>query len=69
MGTKRRRQAGARLGYIISRRTLEYRPQIHISRRCERAAAGKAIVRLVGHAGGSVHKPEDILKAIMEVAR
>ena len=38
-------------------------------REVERAAAGKAIVRLVGHAGGSVHKPEDILKAIMEVAR
>jgi len=38
-------------------------------REVERAAAGKAVVRLVGHAGGSVHKPEDILKAIMEVAR
>ena len=35
----------------------------------ERAAAGQTKVRLVGHAGGSVHKPEDILKAIMEVAR
>jgi 2-oxoglutarate ferredoxin oxidoreductase subunit alpha len=38
-------------------------------REVERAAAGKAIVRLVGHAGGSVHRPEDILQAIMEVAR
>jgi 2-oxoglutarate ferredoxin oxidoreductase subunit alpha len=38
-------------------------------REVERAAAGKAIVRLVGHAGGSVHKPENILKAIQEVAR
>jgi 2-oxoglutarate ferredoxin oxidoreductase subunit alpha len=38
-------------------------------REVERAAAGQAVVRLVGHAGGSVHKPEDILKAIMEVAR
>jgi len=26
-------------------------------------------VKFVGHAGGSVHNPEDILKAIMEVAR
>ena len=38
-------------------------------REVERAAAGKAIVRFVGHAGGSVHRPEDILQAIMEVAR
>jgi len=38
-------------------------------REVERAAAGKALVRLVGHAGGSVHHPEDILQAIMEVAR
>jgi 2-oxoglutarate ferredoxin oxidoreductase subunit alpha len=38
-------------------------------REVERAVAGKVPVRFVGHAGGSVHKPEDILKAIMEVAR
>ncbi len=38
-------------------------------REVERCAAGKAIVRLVGHAGGSVHKPEDILQVIQEVAR
>jgi 2-oxoglutarate/2-oxoacid ferredoxin oxidoreductase subunit alpha len=38
-------------------------------REVERAAAGKAIVRFVGHAGGSVHRPEDIQQAIMEVAR
>ena len=38
-------------------------------REVERAAAGKAAVRLVGHAGGSVHKPEDILDAILEVTR
>jgi len=37
---------GARLGYIISRRTLEDRPQMHISRKCERAAAGR--LRRVG---------------------
>jgi len=38
-------------------------------REVERAVAGEVPVRFVGHAGGSVHKPEDILKAIMEVAR
>jgi 2-oxoglutarate/2-oxoacid ferredoxin oxidoreductase subunit alpha len=38
-------------------------------REVERAAAGKAVVRHVPHAGGTVHPPEDILKAIMEVAR
>ena len=38
-------------------------------REVERAVAGKAPVRFVGHAGGSVHRPEDILQAIMEVAR
>jgi 2-oxoglutarate/2-oxoacid ferredoxin oxidoreductase subunit alpha len=38
-------------------------------REVERCAAGKAVVRLVGHAGGSVHKPEDIVQIILEVAR
>jgi 2-oxoglutarate/2-oxoacid ferredoxin oxidoreductase subunit alpha len=38
-------------------------------REVERAAAGKAIVRLIGHAGGSVHRPEDILQHILEVAQ
>ncbi|HUI84454.1 MAG TPA: 2-oxoacid:acceptor oxidoreductase subunit alpha [Candidatus Binatia bacterium] len=38
-------------------------------REVERAAAGQAVVRHVPHAGGSVHRPEDILQAIMEVAR
>ena len=38
-------------------------------REVERAVAGEVPVRFVGHAGGSVHKPEQILKAIMEVAR
>jgi 2-oxoglutarate ferredoxin oxidoreductase subunit alpha len=35
----------------------------------ERAAAGKAKVLPVSHAGGSVHRPEAILDAIMEAAR
>jgi len=35
----------------------------------ERCAAGRAKVVSVPHAGGSVHKPEVILKAIVEAAR
>jgi len=38
-------------------------------REVERAAGGKCPVSFVGHAGGTVHKPDDILKAILEVAR
>ncbi|MGI9101860.1 MAG: 2-oxoacid:acceptor oxidoreductase subunit alpha [Terriglobales bacterium] len=38
-------------------------------REVERAAAGAAKVVHVGHAGGSVHQPEQILKAIVEVSR
>jgi 2-oxoglutarate ferredoxin oxidoreductase subunit alpha len=38
-------------------------------REVERAVAGEVPVKFVGHSGGSVHNPEDILKAIMEVAR
>ncbi len=47
-------------------------PEINLGqmvREVERAAAGKCIVRPVSHAGGSVHKPEDILNAIVEVTR
>ena len=35
----------------------------------QRAAAGRAAVIPVSHAGGSVHNPETILKAIVEAAR
>ncbi len=38
-------------------------------REVERSVAGKCRVAHVGHAGGTVHKPEEILKAIEEVAR
>lgn len=38
-------------------------------REVERCAGGKAKTLLVPHAGGTVHKPEDILKVILEVAR
>ncbi len=37
-------------------------------REVERAVAGKCPVRLVPHAGGGLHRPEDILAAIEEVA-
>ncbi len=35
----------------------------------ERLAAGKARTELVEHGGGTVHNPDDVLKAIREVAR
>jgi 2-oxoglutarate ferredoxin oxidoreductase subunit alpha len=35
----------------------------------ERAAAGKAKVVSVPHAGGTVHNPNTILKAIVEAAQ
>jgi 2-oxoglutarate ferredoxin oxidoreductase subunit alpha len=35
----------------------------------ERAAGGKAKTIKLSHAGGSVHRPEDILKAIVEACR
>jgi 2-oxoglutarate ferredoxin oxidoreductase subunit alpha len=38
-------------------------------REVERSVAGQCKVKLVGHAGGTVHKPEEILKAIQEVVR
>jgi 2-oxoglutarate ferredoxin oxidoreductase subunit alpha len=38
-------------------------------REVERCAGGQCRVTLVGHAGGTVHQPEDILKAIREVVR
>ena len=47
-------------------------PEINLGqmvREVERAAAGECIVRHVPHAGGSVHNPEDILNAIVEVTR
>jgi 2-oxoglutarate ferredoxin oxidoreductase subunit alpha len=38
-------------------------------REVERAAAGHARTISVPHAGGGVHKPEDILEAILEAGR
>ena len=35
----------------------------------ERCAAGKARTEFIGHGGGTVHDPEDILQVIREVAR
>jgi 2-oxoglutarate ferredoxin oxidoreductase subunit alpha len=40
-----------------------------MSREVERAAAGLAKTYLVPHAGGSVHRPEDIVNAIVEASR
>jgi 2-oxoglutarate ferredoxin oxidoreductase subunit alpha len=38
-------------------------------REVERAARGKAPTFAVSHAGGSVHRPEDILKVMVEASR
>jgi 2-oxoglutarate ferredoxin oxidoreductase subunit alpha len=38
-------------------------------REVERAAGGRARTIAVPHAGGSVHRPEDILRAIVEASR
>jgi len=38
-------------------------------REVERAAAGQSKTFAVSHAGGGVHKPEDILKVIVEASR
>ena len=38
-------------------------------REVERAAAGRVSTYSVPHAGGSVHRPEDILKVIVEASR
>jgi 2-oxoglutarate ferredoxin oxidoreductase subunit alpha len=38
-------------------------------REVERAVGGKAKTFAVPHAGGSVHRPEDILKVIVEASR
>lgn len=43
--------------------------QGQMAREVVRAAEGKCKVAFVGHAGGTVHNPQDILKAIQEVAR
>jgi 2-oxoglutarate ferredoxin oxidoreductase subunit alpha len=38
-------------------------------REVERAATGKCRVVSVPHAGGGVHRPDDILSAILEATR
>lgn len=43
--------------------------QGQLVRELERAVAGACPVKFVGHAGGTVHRPEQILEAIQEVAR
>ena len=58
-----RKIAGAVKGIVVPELNLG-----QIVREVERAAAGQCPVRLVGHAGGGLHRPEDILTAIEEVA-
>ncbi|MGO9520006.1 MAG: 2-oxoacid:acceptor oxidoreductase subunit alpha [Candidatus Korobacteraceae bacterium] len=61
-----------RIAEIASKVKALVVPELNLGqmvREVERAAAGKAMVRLVPHAGGTVHPPEQILQAIMEVAR
>ena len=45
---------------------MNYGQMVHEVERC---AAGKARTEFIGHGGGTVHEPEDILKVIREVAR
>jgi hypothetical protein len=40
-----------------------------ISFEVERCAAGKCATKLVGHAGGGIHRVEDIMAAVEEVAK
>jgi len=61
-----------RIAEIASKVKALVVPELNLGqmvREVERAAAGKCAVRLVPHAGGTVHPPEQILQAIMEVAR
>jgi len=54
--------AGSVKGFIV--------PELNLGQivlEVERSAAGKAIVKLVPHAGGGIHQPEQVLDAIEEV--
>ena len=54
--------AGTVKGFIV--------PELNLGQivlEVERSAAGKAIVKLVPHAGGGIHQPEQVLDAIEEV--
>ncbi len=54
--------AGTVKGFIV--------PELNLGQivlEVERSAAGKAIVKLVPHAGGGIHQPEQVLEAIEEV--
>ena len=62
---KRIRQlAGMAGGFVVAE--LNYG---QISLEVERLVAGKVPVTLVPHGGGTVHQPEDILRAIREIVR
>lgn len=58
--------------HALSRRARAFVvPELNLGqmvREVERAAAGRALAIPVPHAGGGVHRPEDILQAILEAA-
>jgi 2-oxoglutarate/2-oxoacid ferredoxin oxidoreductase subunit alpha len=61
-----------RIGELAARTKAFVVPELNLGqmvREVERAAAGKAKTFAVPHAGGSVHRPEDILRVIMEASR
>ncbi len=61
-----------RIAQLAGRVKAFVTPEINlgqISREVERAVGGRARTIPVTHAGGGVHRPEDILDAIMEAAR
>ena len=54
--------AGSVKGFVV--------PELNLGQivlEVERSAAGKAVVKLVPHAGGGIHQPEQVLDAIEEV--
>ena len=61
-----------RIRELASRAKAFVVPELNLGqmvREVERAAGGKAKTFAVPHAGGSVHRPEDILKVIVEASR
>ncbi|HYX67530.1 MAG TPA: 2-oxoacid:acceptor oxidoreductase subunit alpha, partial [Terriglobales bacterium] len=62
----------ARLRELAQKAKAFVVPELNLGqmvREVERAAGGRARTIPVSHAGGGVHRPEDILAAIVEAAR
>lgn len=62
------------IGELLGQKSIRYVvvPELNLGQvvlEVERLVAGRARVRCVSHAGGSVHDPKDILDTIMEVRR